>query len=189
MSFPVNETVMADTKKQVRRLIGDYETNIDSKGRAGLGRFRQYYADSVIAVRMSNFLLILSTEQFDLISSGIRRKTSFSSEENVYKLFNMDMQLFKRHFYSNAFEVSLDSQGRMTIPKKMREHLHLVEDVVWVGCGDTLELWQAREYEKNQTLWEHEGGPDRISNILTAPEMPEQSGDGGPSEAGERDQE
>lgn len=180
--------MLADTK-QVSRMIGDYETNIDAKGRVGLGRFSQYFTESVIAVRMKNFLMILSPEQFDVISSGIRRKTSFSSEQNVYKLFDMDMQLFKRHFYSNAFEVSLDAQGRMTIPKKMREHLHLVEDVVWVGCGDTLELWQSKEYEKNLMLWEHEGGPDRMSSILTAPELGTALENGGPSETGERDQE
>ena len=179
---------MAKAEKQVHRLIGDYETNIDQKGRVGLGRFRQYFGESVIAVRMPNYLMILSPEQFDVISEGIRQRTSFSSKDNVYKLFDMDMQLFKRHFYSNAFEVSLDSQGRMTIPKKMREHLNLVEDVVWVGCGDMLELWQQKQYEKDMNIWEHEGGPARMSSVLTAPEPPTEGIDGGPGGTGERDQ-
>jgi len=180
--------MMAKAEKLANRLIGDYETNIDSKGRVGLGRFRQHFDESVIAVRMPGYLMILTPKQFDVISEGIRMRTSFSSEQNVYKLFDMDMQLFKRHFYANAFEVSLDSQGRMTIPKKMRENLNLVEDVVWVGCGDTLELWQAKQYEKNFMLWEHEGGPGRMSSVLTAPEAPAGVNDGDPGGTGERDQ-
>ena len=180
---------MAKATKQPTRLIGDYPTVIDSKGRVGLGRFQQHFGDSVIALRMTDHLVVLSPAQFDLISGGIRKKTAFDTEENVYKFFDLEMQLFKRHFYSNAFEIPLDAQGRLTVPKKMRSKLGLVEDVIWVGCGDRLELWEADKYKEDCVIWEHKGGPARVATMLSAPDPIATQEDGGPDAETERDRE
>jgi MraZ protein len=180
---------VARAKKQAERLIGDYTTVLDSKGRVGLGRFRQYFGDSVIALRLTDHLVVLKPDQFDLVSGGIRKKTAFDSEENVYKFFDLEMQLFKRHFYSNAFEISLDAQGRLTVPKKLRSKLGLVEDVVWVGCGDRLELWEADKYKEDCVIWEYKGGPARVATMLSAPTPGAAHEEGGPDVQPERDQE
>lgn len=173
---------------QVTELIGEYRTNIDGKGRVGLGGFRQHFEDTVVAVKLDGYLAVMSPAQFRIVSQGIRQQTAIDKPEHVGRLFDVEVQRFKRHFYSNAFEVSLDAQGRMTVPAKMREELTLVKDVVWAGSGDMLELWQAKQYDGKETLWREEGGPERMVHVVTgqtpAAAMPPvgSADDGAPSE-------
>lgn len=152
---------------QLSELIGEYRSNIDSKGRVGLGGFRQHFEDSVVAVKLDGYLAVMSPAQFRVVSQGIRQRTAIERPEDVGRLFDVEVQRFKRHFYSNAFEVSLDAQGRMTVPAKMREALNLVRDVVWAGSGDMLELWQAKQYDDKETIWREEGGPKRMVHVVT----------------------
>lgn len=171
---------MSEETKTTALLIGEYETNIDSKGRVGLGRFSQHFDGAVVALRMKDHLVVVSPEQFSRLAEGIHQRTAFDKADSAHRFFDKEMQLFKRHFYANSFEISMDAQGRMTVPKKMREKLALVQDVVWVGCGDWLELWQLSEYEKNCMLWEHGGGPERMADVLAGDEpQPATVADGG----------
>lgn len=179
--------MMVEERKK-SRFIGDYESVIDRKARVGLGRFSQCFGEGAVALRMEDHLVLLTPEQFDTISEGVQAKTSYDSDENVYKFFDMDLQPFQRHFYSNAFEVSIDASGRFTIPAKLYDKLQLTPNVTWVGCGDRLELWNREQYNKDAIIWEHEGGPARVASLLNAPKQPVATPASGPAN-GERDQE
>jgi len=43
--------------------------------------------------------------------------------------------------------VELDNMGRFLIPKSMIKHARLEKDVIMVGLGNRVELWQAGLYE------------------------------------------
>jgi MraZ protein len=56
-----------------------------------------------------------------------------------------------QRFFGSGFETTLDRQGRITIPRSLRDRAGIQSDAVMFGAGDRLELWdpQAREeYEK-----------------------------------------
>jgi len=172
-------------EQRTPELIGEYRTNLDSKGRLGLGPFRQQFGESVIAVKMDGYLAVMRPEQFSIISEGIRRRAAIDSPQHVYRLFDRRMQQFKRHFYSNAFEISLDAQGRFTVPAKMREDVKLVSNVIWVGSGDMLELWQAKHYDGREAIWREEHGPEKMVEIFNDVPPPIEHDDDGPASNGE----
>lgn len=172
------------TEQRTQELIGEYRTNLDAKGRLGLGPFRSHFGDAVVAVKMDGYLAVMRPEQFGVISEGIRQRAAIDSPGHVARLFDRRMQQFKRHFYSNAFEISLDAQGRMTIPAKMREDVKLVQNVIWVGSGDMLELWQAKHYDDRETIWREEHGPEKMVEIFSDAPPPDEHDNHGPASDG-----
>ena len=62
-----------------------------------------------------------------------------------------------RGIYSHIRELEEDKQGRFTIPQNWREKLQIVKEVVFIGMGNTIELWAKEvydEYEAQQELLE-----------------------------------
>jgi MraZ protein len=51
-----------------------------------------------------------------------------------------------RAFSANAHEVRPDSQGRITIPQRLREFAHLERDAVVIGAIDRIEIWDAARW-------------------------------------------
>jgi len=45
-------------------------------------------------------------------------------------------------------ELNCDQQGRVVIPRKLREKAKLKEKIKLVGCGDRLEIWAEEEFDK-----------------------------------------
>ena len=52
-----------------------------------------------------------------------------------------------REFYRSAAEVELDSNGRMLIPKRLVEMAGLVKELVFIGIGDKIEIWDKDKYQ------------------------------------------
>jgi MraZ protein len=49
---------------------------------------------------------------------------------------------FSRFLFSGAYDVELDSQGRVNLPQALREFAGLSSDAVVVGARDRIELWE-----------------------------------------------
>jgi MraZ protein len=47
----------------------------------------------------------------------------------------------ERFFYGSSHDAELDAAGRIMVPGFLGEHARLVKDVIVVGVGDRLELW------------------------------------------------
>jgi MraZ protein len=47
----------------------------------------------------------------------------------------------KRHLYGNAIATELDSAGRIMLPQPFLQYADITKDVVVVGAGEYLELW------------------------------------------------
>ncbi len=55
----------------------------------------------------------------------------------------------QRNFFSGTATVELDSNGRLLIPKNMLAHAQLEKDLVLVGMGNKVEIWNPSLYEKH----------------------------------------
>jgi MraZ protein len=64
--------------------------------------------------------------------------------------FNEEYRKLQRSFLSGVVTVELDNNGRLLIPKNMLAYAQVDKDVVLVGTGSKVELWNPRTYEKNQ---------------------------------------
>jgi MraZ protein len=70
----------------------------------------------------------------------------------------------KRYFHSNAQAVELDSAGRVMLGPRQLEHAAIAKDVVVIGAGDCLELWDPStwaDYDSDLTA----RGPDLTASL------------------------
>jgi MraZ protein len=57
----------------------------------------------------------------------------------------------ERFFYGNSADAELDAAGRIMIPPALRESAQLAKDVIVVGVGDRLELWDKAAWNDHRT--------------------------------------
>ncbi len=57
----------------------------------------------------------------------------------------------ERFFYGSSHDAELDAAGRIMVPSTLREHANLSKDVVVVGVGDRLELWDKATWNEHRS--------------------------------------
>ena len=62
--------------------------------------------------------------------------------------FNAEYRKLQRNFFRGSTTVELDSAGRLLIPKPMLQYAGLDKEIVVVGMGNRMEIWNPQEYEK-----------------------------------------
>ena len=62
--------------------------------------------------------------------------------------FNEEFRMLQRNFFRRISEVELDKAGRLLIPKSLMRYANIERDVILVGMGNRMELWDQTEYDK-----------------------------------------
>ena len=152
---------------------GRHDTGVDEKGRVGLvQRYREHFADGVTVLKWDKHLMVMTPGNFEIVAGFVAQRLSFQSDEGVKNFFNPKLARDRRYFFGNKFDLGFDAQGRLTIPKTLRDSLDLYSDVVWVGCGEYLELWAKKHWDADCAQWEQAGGFDRLFGDEPAPSSP-----------------
>lgn len=53
-----------------------------------------------------------------------------------------------RYFFSGATDAVPDSQGRILIPPKLRNHAKLEKDVTFIGLNNRVEMWNTDAWNR-----------------------------------------
>ncbi len=59
-----------------------------------------------------------------------------------------DPRTFTRLFFSGAFQSSVDKQGRILIPANLLEYAGIRENIVIIGAGTRIELWDEDKWNE-----------------------------------------
>ena len=149
------------------QIRGQYSVTIDSKGRVGLPTdLREHIDGKVLVIKWKDHLKVIKPEKFNQLAGFVGNRVSVNGEAGGQNFFNPKTQRDRRHFFGNMFDLSFDTQGRLTIPKELRESMGYVSDLLWIGCSDYVELWSKKAYEADCARWEGAGGYDEL---FTAP--------------------
>lgn len=62
--------------------------------------------------------------------------------------FNAEYRRLQRNFFRGSTTVELDASGRLLVPKTMLQYAQLNKDVIVVGMGNRMEIWNPEMYEK-----------------------------------------
>jgi MraZ protein len=54
---------------------------------------------------------------------------------------------YTRLLFAGASDDQPDKQGRLTIPPMLREYASLSKDVIVIGVGNRLEIWDAQRWQ------------------------------------------
>ena len=63
--------------------------------------------------------------------------------------FNEEYRKLQRNFFSGTATVELDNNGRFVVPKMMLTYAGIDKDVILVGMGNKVEVWNPTVYEKH----------------------------------------
>lgn len=121
-------------------LLGEYEHNMDAKGRLAIpSRFREDLGSTIIVTRGFDRCLQLFPqaywEQLAQRVSGL----SLGSDE---------ARNLRRILFSQAADLEVDRQGRVLLPPNLRNSAGLGEQVVIVGLNTHCEIWAREEWDR-----------------------------------------
>ena len=126
--------------------IGDFECKVDVKGRIILPMaFKKQMpagAPDHFVVRRDIFescLVLYSIDDWNRQIEKIR------SRINPY---NREHNVFLRNFFKGTAELTLDSNNRLLIPKRLLELAGIDRDAVLAGQDGRIEIWAAGIYDK-----------------------------------------
>ena len=73
---------------------------------------------------------------------------NFEEKLRTFPLTNKDARALKRFFLARATECELDKQGRFLINSNLREFAGLEKEVVIIGVGTRIEIWNKDKWKK-----------------------------------------
>lgn len=126
-------------------LIGEYQHNIDAKGRIIVPvKFREDLGACFYVTKgLDGCLFVLPQNEWREL------------ECKIHSLPISKSRTLQRFFFSGAAEVETDKQGRILIPQHLREYAGLEKDVTFIGTSSRVEIWESNRWKEfNESLTE-----------------------------------
>ena len=120
--------------------FGSYQHNLDAKGRLLLpSRFRNETGNILYIMKgYDGALSIFKQSDFEKLVNTIENHPFNKKGSRDY----IRIQL------ASVRELELDSLGRILIPKEILNKFHLGKEVMVIGVGDHIEVWNKADYER-----------------------------------------
>jgi len=130
--------------------IGEYSHSVDEKGRLIIpSKFRDGLGKEFVVTKgLDGCLFIYGNDEWKVLEEKLC----------ALPLTNKDARAFARYMLAGAAQVELDKQGRILIPQVLRGFAELDKDVVLIGVGSRVEIW-------NKTKWENASFDDNMDEI------------------------
>lgn len=124
-------------------LIGQYQAVISSKRRVAIPKkfLRELGSKVVVARWYENCLVIVGDKDW----KELLNKLTGNAE-----LFTAPVRETDRFILGSAFEEEPDSQGRIVIPEYLASYASLESEVVFIGLGSRIEIWDKGLWSKKE---------------------------------------
>lgn len=132
-------------------MMGTYYHNMDAKGRVNFpAKLRETLGDAFIVARGrgERHLSVYTKEYWEGICEQAAGFAG-TNGENIRRWLN-----------SSATEVVTDKQGRILLPKELREFAGLNKDVVIIGAGTKAEIWNQEDWDKVNSSFDPASVPE-----------------------------
>ena len=122
---------------------GEHEHAIDKKGRliipSGFREsFKEYDIEKLYVTRGLDRCLFLFTEN------------EWKSQESKFKSIpftKSEARKFNRLYFSGAVQIECDKQGRVLLPKYLKDYAGIKKDVMIIGVSNRIEIWSKEAWE------------------------------------------
>ena len=124
-------------------MLGQYDHTIDAKGRIIIpAKFREQIGDDFIITKgLDHQLFVYAPDEWNLFEAKLR----------ALPISNPQARKLSRFFLVGASDVTVDKQGRITLPMQLREFAGITKDVLLAGVGNHLEIWNPDRYNELNT--------------------------------------
>lgn len=120
-------------------LIGEFEHSLDAKGRLIMpAKLRESIGERFVVTKgLDGCLFAFSLDEW----------VNFEEKLKMLPLSNKNSREFSRFFLSGATECEIDKQGRFLIPNNLRDAANLEKEVVIIGVGTRIEIWDKNKWK------------------------------------------
>jgi len=123
-------------------LLGRYSSRVTDKGRVALpAKLRAVIGDKVVVTQgyEKSLILVAETSWQELIKGTGQKPFVVGAARDT-----------TRFLLGSASLTSLDRQGRFVLPTYLKDHAEIKEEVMFLGLGTYIELWDKKRWEKHQ---------------------------------------
>jgi MraZ protein len=119
--------------------LGEYLHSVDSKGRLAIpARFRSKIERGAVLTRgVDACLYVYPMEVWE----------QKARELDAAIIDPAQRRLIERRFFGMAYEIELDSQGRIVIPARFRQYGGLGNEAMVIGTRDRFEVWSTTNWQ------------------------------------------
>ncbi|MCH8329827.1 MAG: division/cell wall cluster transcriptional repressor MraZ [Bacteroidetes bacterium] len=123
---------------------GEHEHTLDRKGRLIIpSKFREVaqanYVEKFFVTRGLDKCLFFFTEEEWKNQEAKFKSLSFTKSE---------ARRFNRLYFSGACELTVDKQGRVLIPKYLKDFAGIRHDVIVIGVSNRIEIWAKDKWKE-----------------------------------------
>ena len=140
--------------------LSSYENKIDKKGRVSVpAAFRSYlttqgYNGFVSYPSFSNSALECCTQdRIERLSNSIDSLNPFEEKRDY----------FATSILSESTNLQFDSEGRISLSSKLLKHAKIKNSMLFVGQGQTFQIWEPTSFEKFKTSARKKANLNRAS--------------------------
>ena len=119
---------------------GEYQHRIDPQGRVAIpARFREYLKGGIyLSKGLDQCVWAFSVKSWEEWSASIAADPPNRRQSRI----------MRRMIFGSAFDLTLDRQGRVLIPQALRQYANLTDEIILLGAGNFLELWDRQQWEQ-----------------------------------------
>ena len=122
---------------------GEYNHTIDAKGRLIIpSKYREVLGDTFYVTKgLDGCLFVYDSSEW----------AAFEEKLKSLPLTSKDARKFVRFFLAGATMAEVDKQGRILIPASLRKYAELEKEVMLLGVGSRVEIWNKEKWEDAST--------------------------------------
>ena len=130
--------------------IGEYSYTIDQKRRMAVpAKFRKILGRGGVVTRgIDNCLVLYSNDEWQKLANKLQDLPAAKGEARG----------FVRIVMSGATDVKFDKLGRILIPDYLKKYAKLKKNVVIIGLGNRIEVWDEKKWQNYKTKTETQIG-------------------------------
>ena len=119
---------------------GQYLHRVDPQGRVAVpARFREVFRAGIYLTKgLDPCVWAFSLQSWEAWSGTIAAMSPTRRQARV----------LRRMVFGGAYDLQLDRQGRVLVPPPLRQYANLTDEVMLIGAGNFLELWDRRRWEE-----------------------------------------
>ncbi len=119
--------------------IGQYEHSLDEKNRLFIpAKFRQGHQEFIVTRGLESCLFLFTKESWQQITEKL----------NALPLTKHEARSFIRLFASAAQDCDVDDQGRILIPKILKDYAVIRKPVTVIGVINRIEIWDTQKWNR-----------------------------------------
>lgn len=122
-----------------------YECKLDPKGRLVLPA----KIKAAIPEANGSALMLRMAEDKCLALYPMIEYKKLENQVKSLSINNAEQRILQRSFFISSVEVELDSNGRILLPKIYQSYAGLEKDLIVVGMGSRIEIWNPEKYFQN----------------------------------------